>query len=59
MQDILQSCLKEATQILNEKRELLDAFAQELINKSELEYDDIETIFQKFGLQPASRPAAA
>ncbi len=59
VQDILQSCLKEATQILNEKRELLDAFAQELINKGELEYDDIEAIFQKFGIQPASRPAAA
>ncbi len=56
IQDILQSCIKEVEQILIEKRELLDYFAQELYNKEELEYDDIEAVFQKFGLTPAARP---
>ncbi|MBI3602067.1 MAG: AAA family ATPase [Candidatus Omnitrophica bacterium] len=56
VQVILQSCLKEVTAILNDKRELLDTFAQELMAKSELEYEEIEAIFQKFNAKPASRP---
>ena len=52
-QDILQSCLKEVTVILQEKRDLLDHFAQQLLSKEELEYDEIQAIFNKFGLQPA------
>ena len=57
VQDILQTCIKDVEQILTEKRELLEYFAQELYNKEELEYDEIEAIFHKFGLTPASRPA--
>ncbi len=59
IQDILQTCIKDVEVILNEKRDLLEYFAQELYTKEELEYDDIEAIFQKFGLQPASRPTMA
>ncbi|MFA5087925.1 MAG: AAA family ATPase [Candidatus Omnitrophota bacterium] len=55
VQDILQNCLREVTEILSQKKDLLEYFAQELIKKEELEYDDIETIFNKFGLQSASR----
>ncbi len=57
VQDILQTCLKEVTTVLNNNKELLDTFAQELMAKGELEYDDIEAIFQKFNIRPASRPA--
>ena len=55
VQDILQSCIKEVTDILTEKKDLLEYFAQELLKKEELEYDEIEAIFNKFGLQAASR----
>ncbi|MFA5059519.1 MAG: AAA family ATPase [Candidatus Omnitrophota bacterium] len=55
VQEILNSCLKEVTGILSEKRELLEYFAQELIKKEELEYDEIESIFNKFDLKPLSR----
>ena len=35
-------------------RDLLDYFAKELIQKGELEYDEIEAIFHKFNLKPIS-----
>lgn len=56
VQDILQTALQEVTDTLLKHRDVLDAFAQELMAKGELEYDDIEAIFQRFGLTPASRP---
>ena len=55
VQDILQSCLNEVREILNSKRTLLDDFAQELLKKEELEYDEIVAIFDRHGLKPASR----
>ncbi len=55
IQDILQKCIKEVEAILVEKRDLLDFFAQELYNKQELEYDQIEAIFQQFGVKPLNR----
>lgn len=54
-QEILQTCLKEVMDILQQKKELLEDFAQQLLAKEELEYDDIQSVFNKFGLQPASR----
>ena len=59
VQSILQECLVEVAAILNNNRSLLDYFAQELLAKGELEYDEIEAIFQKFGIKPTSRPALA
>ena len=59
VQSILQECLKEVAGILNKNRPLLDYFAQELLTKGELEYDEIEAIFQKFGIKPTSRPMLA
>lgn len=56
VQDILQTCMKEVEQILTEKTELLEYFANNLLEKEELEYDEIVGIFDKFGLQSASRP---
>lgn len=55
VQDIFSECLKEVTMIVNDKREALEYFAQELLKKGELEYDEIEAIFNKFGIKPASR----
>jgi len=59
VQSILQECLLEVAGILNTNRQLLDYFAQELLSKGELEYDEIEAIFQKFGIKPTSRPMLA
>ncbi|MCR4336196.1 MAG: ATP-dependent metallopeptidase FtsH/Yme1/Tma family protein [Candidatus Omnitrophica bacterium] len=56
VQDILQTCMKDVREVLAAHQELLEYFAQELLKKQELEYDEIEAIFQKFGLRPASRP---
>ena len=59
IQDILNECVKDVEKILTQNKELFEYFAEELYKKEELEYDEIEAIFQKFGLKPASRPAAA
>ncbi len=59
VQAILQECLTEVAGILSSNRQLLDYFAQELLAKGELEYDEIEAIFQKFGIKPTSRPILA
>lgn len=55
VQDILVSCLKEVSDILTKHRPLLDEFAKELFNKGELEYDEIQAIFDKAGLKPETR----
>ncbi|MBM3250332.1 MAG: ATP-dependent zinc metalloprotease FtsH [Candidatus Omnitrophica bacterium] len=49
VQDILNNCLKEAEELLTRERRLLDRFSQELFNKEELNYDEIENIFKEFG----------
>ncbi|MCM8800856.1 MAG: AAA family ATPase [Candidatus Omnitrophica bacterium] len=48
-QQILQECLKEVEELLKKESALLDRFAQELLIKEELEYDEIEAIFKEFG----------
>ncbi|NLE65036.1 MAG: AAA family ATPase [Elusimicrobia bacterium] len=53
VQEIMQGCLNEVSQILEGKRELLDDFAGKLLEKGELEYDDIQAIFDRHGLKPA------
>ena len=50
-QDILQECLKEVGDILKKESQLLDRFAQELLAKEELNYDEIEAIFQEYGFK--------
>ena len=54
-QEILQECLKEVEILLKKESLLLDRFAQELLAKEELDYDEIESIFKEFG---KSRPPA-
>ncbi len=56
-QDILQTCLKEVKDILTGHNDLLEYFAKELLRKEELEYDEIQSIFDKFNIKPlSSRP---
>lgn len=54
VQDILQTGLKEVTDILTEKKDLLEYFAQELMKQEELEYDEIQAIFDQFNVKPIS-----
>lgn len=49
VQDILQSCLREVTELLKKEEPLLERLAKELIAKEELNYDEIEAIFKEFG----------
>ena len=55
VQEILSTCLKDVGDVLNKNRTLLDAFAAELMAKGELEYDEIQIIFDRFGVKPETR----
>lgn len=48
-QQILKECLNEVEDLLRKEVVLLDRFAQELLAKEELEYDEIEAIFAEHG----------
>lgn len=56
VQDILQTCLKETTDTLTTHRDLLEYFSQELLNKGDLQHDEIQAIFRKFDVKPKTRP---
>ena len=47
-QEILQEALKEVEELLRKETRLLERFAQELLAKEELNYDEIEAIFKEF-----------
>ncbi len=49
-QEILFSCVKEVEEILKNKWEIVERFANELLQKEELEYDEIEKIFKEYGI---------
>ncbi|MFA4989116.1 MAG: AAA family ATPase, partial [Candidatus Omnitrophota bacterium] len=53
VQDILNTCLSEVLSLLKKEEPLMDRLAKELVEKSELNYDEIEAIFKEFG---KSRP---
>jgi cell division protease FtsH len=48
VQEIMQSCLKEVTELLKNEEPLLDRLSKELILKEELNYDEIEGVFKEF-----------
>jgi len=48
-QKIIQDCLKEVDDLLKAERPILDRFAKELLEKEELEFDEIEAIFKEYG----------
>jgi cell division protease FtsH len=46
---VLQESEKEVAALLTKERPILDRFAKELVERLELEYDDIVAIFKEFG----------
>jgi ATP-dependent Zn protease len=50
-QAILSQCLKDVDELLRKEDALLERFANELLKKEELEYDEIEAIFAEQGKQ--------
>lgn len=46
---IFQRCLKEVEELLSKERAILDRFAKELLEKEELDYDEIDAIFKEYG----------
>jgi len=53
--NIFSFCIKEVENLLTKERPLLDTFARALLEKEELEYDEIEEIFKKNGKSPARK----
>ncbi|MFH1190149.1 MAG: AAA family ATPase [Candidatus Omnitrophota bacterium] len=48
-QRIFQECIKDVEKALSKNMELLDRFAKELMEREELDYDDIDAIFKEYG----------
>ena len=48
-QEIVQDCMKDVEKLLRDENVIFERFAQELIKKEELDYDDIEAIFKEYG----------
>ena len=46
---LFQQCLKEVEDLLTKERAILDRFAKELLDKEELDYDEIDAIFKEYG----------
>jgi len=46
---IIKKCLKEVEDLLTAEKDLFERFARELLTKDELDYDQIEAIFNEFG----------
>lgn len=48
-QNIIQRCLKEVEVILKKEWTIIERFVKELLEKEELEYDEIDAIFKEYG----------
>lgn len=46
---IMKTCLEEVERTLEENKDLLDRFAKELLEREELEFDEILAIFKEYG----------
>lgn len=46
---LFHKCLKDVEELLEKERPLLERFVKELLEKEELEYDEIESIFNEYG----------
>ncbi|MBI4970268.1 MAG: hypothetical protein HZC17_00290 [Candidatus Omnitrophica bacterium] len=46
---IIQECLKEVEELLRKENEVFERFARELLKREELEFDEIEAIFNEYG----------
>lgn len=50
-QAILFSCVKNVEELLKKEWKIVERFANELLKKEELEYDEIEKIFKEYGIE--------
>ena len=48
-QKIFKQCLKDVEDLLAKEKELLQRFVKELMEKEELDYDEIDSIFREYG----------
>jgi len=48
---IMNECMKEVEKTLIEKKKILDRFSKELLEREELEYDEIIQIFEEYGIK--------
>ncbi|MFH1797993.1 MAG: AAA family ATPase [Candidatus Omnitrophota bacterium] len=55
---LMSQCLKAVEEELTEKREILNRFADELLKRNELEYDEIIAIFGEYGFKETADPGA-
>lgn len=56
-QKIISTCLKEVEDLLNKEWTIVERFVKELLEKEELEYDEIEDIFKEYGKTHSYKPA--
>ncbi|MEI8344515.1 MAG: hypothetical protein WCG06_00410, partial [Candidatus Omnitrophota bacterium] len=47
--EVIQSCLKRVEDLIRKEADIFERFAKELLEKLELDYDDIEAIFKEYG----------
>ena len=52
---VFAQCSKEVEELLSKEINILDRFAKKLLEKDELEYDEIEEIFKEYGKKPIKR----
>lgn len=48
-QKIFRDCIKDVEDLLTKERPILERFVKELLEKDELEYDEIDAIFKEYG----------
>jgi cell division protease FtsH len=48
-QDIIHKCLRDVEEILKKEWNIVERFVKELLEKEELEYDEIDAIFKEYG----------
>ncbi len=48
-QKIFARCLKDVEELLKKEKEILERFVKELLEKEELDYDEIDAIFKEYG----------
>ncbi len=48
---IMNECMKEVEKTLTAKKKVLDRFSKELLEREELEYDEIIQIFEEYGIK--------
>jgi cell division protease FtsH len=54
---IIKTCLKDVEDLLKKEWAIVERFVKELLEKEELEYDEIEDIFKQYGKSHYSKPA--